>query len=72
MSDDNGLVHCETALVAGKRRFSYAKVDNIFISPSNQLTIQIGNEVFSVRFNPRKAQHQQFIDELCKRVKATC
>ena len=68
---DWGVVYVETALMGGKRKFNYGQIDYVLMSPTNVLSFQVGNQVFSIPTNPYKAKHQQAIAQLMARVQAS-
>ena len=58
---DTGVVFQETAALGGKRRFNFSEIAYVLMSPSSELSFQVGNEIFSI---PVKAKHQPVIAAL--------
>ncbi|MHB9133173.1 MAG: hypothetical protein ACYDBB_19055 [Armatimonadota bacterium] len=69
--NERGVEYCESAITAGKRRFPYAAIDYVYVSPSNEISFQVGSEVFSLPYKPQDRRHVAFIETLVQQVKAT-
>lgn len=67
---ENGVVFVETAAMGGKRKFRFDQIDYVLMSPTNVLSFQVGNEVFSLKTNPKRLRHQQAIQQLIGGAKA--
>jgi hypothetical protein len=68
---DRGFEYCETAIRAHVERFPYIAIDSIIVSPSHDITIQVGENVFTLPYKPQHPKHQAFISALLERVRAT-
>ena len=68
---DSGVIFVETALMGGKKKFSYGQIDYVLMSPANVLSFQVGNEVFSIQVDPFKPKHQQAVAQLTGMVQAS-
>ena len=68
---DRGIEYCETTLRAHTQRFPYSAIDTIIVSPSNELTIQVGEIICTLPYKPKHPKHQAFINALLERVHAT-
>lgn len=66
--DGGGITFCETAFMGGKRRFQFSQIDLVLMSSENQLSLQVGTEVFQLPVDPRNKKHQQVIDALIRGV----
>lgn len=62
--DSFGVTFCETAFTGGKRKFRFDQIDCVCMSPENLLSLQVGNEIFSLPVNPRKKRHQEAVSAL--------
>jgi hypothetical protein len=65
---DWGVDFLETALVGGRKKFSFGQIDYILISADNILSFQVGQQVFSIQTKPGKAAHQAAINHLVNAV----
>ena len=61
---DKGVTFVETAIVGGRRKFRFDQIDCVYMSPDNQLSLQIGTQIVSVPVNPNKRRHQQAVSAL--------
>lgn len=61
---DTTVIFVETAAMGGRHKFRYDQIDYILMSPTNVLSFQVGREVFSIQTNPKKARHQQVIQQM--------
>jgi hypothetical protein len=68
---DTGVIFVETAAMGGKRKFNFGQIDYLLMSPSNVLSFQVGHEVFSIPIRPKKARHQQAVQQLKTMVAAS-
>jgi len=48
----------------GGRNFRYAEIDTVLLSPRNELSFQVGNEVFTIETREDKPKHQAAIAAL--------
>lgn len=65
------VVYRQTALAGGVRRIKFHQIELILLSPDNLLSLQMGNEVFSIPFKPQDAKHQSALAELLRLVNQT-
>src|SRR5712672_1087055 len=64
-----GVTFCETAgLGSGVRKFGFAQIDFILMSPADVLTFQVGREIFSIPVKPTNKIHQRVIGALLEEV----
>ena len=63
-----GIACCETALMGARKTAPFSAVLCILMSPTHELSVQVGQEVFSVPTNPGNSQHQQTIAALVREV----
>jgi hypothetical protein len=68
---DWGVIFMETAAIGGRRKFTWGQIDFILMSPENVLSLQVGNEVFSIPTKPTKPVHQKVIAQLQTMVAAS-
>ena len=61
---DQGVVFMETAALGGKRRFQFGQIDYVLMSPTNVLSFQVGQEIFSIPVKPWKPKHQLAMQKL--------
>lgn len=61
---DHGVEFMETAAMGGKRKITFGQISFVLMSPKHVLSLQVGNEVFSIQTKPNKAKHQAVIDGL--------
>jgi len=59
-----GVIWCETAFAGGRRTFTYNQIDCVLLSPASVLSVQVGNEVFSLPINQGKQAHRQAVEAL--------
>jgi len=69
--DDRGITYAESVITTRKRRFSYLDIEYVFVSPTNEITFQVGEESFSLPYKPYDKKHQAFLEGLKQRVWAT-
>jgi hypothetical protein len=67
--DSSGLRFCNPAL--GPRRFRFHQIESVLLSANHTLSIQVGNEVFSIPTKPDDANHMNVIDFLLQEVRRT-
>ena len=53
----------------GKKKFTFNQIGCVLMSPSHELSFQVGNEVFSIPTKPYNAKHQAAIDALVQGVR---
>ncbi len=53
----------------GSRSFRFDQIDAVLVSPTNVLSFQVGQEVFSIQMNPAKPRHQATLEALLENVK---
>jgi hypothetical protein len=68
--DSDGLKFYDGALL-GARRFRFNQIDTVLLSPTNILSFQVGNEVFSIPTKAGDVKHQNVIDFLLQEVRRT-
>jgi hypothetical protein len=68
---DWGVVFMETAALGGRKKFVWQQIDYVLMSPTNVLSFQVGQEVFSIPTKPGKPKHQMAIQQLVDSVKRT-
>lgn len=54
----------EYGMFFGARRFLFSDIRCVLMSPEHKLSVQVGNEVFSIRTRPDKKKHQDTIAAL--------
>lgn len=59
-----GVVFCETSALGGRRTFTYQQIDCVLLSPASMLSIQVGEEIFSLPINQGKLEHRQAVEAL--------
>lgn len=68
---DLGVTFVETAIAGGRRKFRFEQIDCVYMSPQNQLSLQIGTEMLSVPVNPKKRKHQEAVSALLTALRQT-
>jgi len=66
--DSKGIKFYESAAIGGAKRFRFNDILCILMAPDNTLSFQVGQEVFSIKTNPRNTKHQAVIDTLIQEV----
>ena len=59
----------QTLFMGGKRRFDFSQIDCVLMSPNNELSFQVGDEVFTVPTKPGKRGHEAAIAALLEGVR---
>jgi hypothetical protein len=67
--DSGGVTHLETSFLGGRRRFDFREIECILMSSQGLLSLQVGNEVFSVPTKPDNRYHQETIQALVSGVR---
>lgn len=68
----DGIVFYQAGPVSrSKKIINFDKIDFIIMSKENNLSFQVGNEVFTIKTNPNNKKHQMVIEELLKAVRQT-
>lgn len=65
----DGVIFCQTAFVGGTRCFGFHQIQTVLLSGTNVLSIQVGNEVFSLPVKPYKRHHMEVTETLVREVK---
>ena len=65
----DGVCFQQTVFMGGKRRFAFSQVDCVLMSPNNELSFQVGDEVFTVPTKPGKRGHEAAIAALLEGVR---
>lgn len=65
----DGVRFQQTAFMGGKRRFAFSQIDSVLMSPNNELSFQVGDEVFTVPTKPGKRGHEAAIAALLEGVR---
>ena len=68
--DSDGLKFYNSGLL-GSRRFRFNQIETVLLSPTNVLSFQVGNEVFSIPTKPDDQKHRNVIDFLVQEVRRT-
>ena len=68
--DSNGVEIVETAGFGGRKRLAFEDIDYILMA-DGVLSLQYGNEVFSIQTRRDKKQHEQTIAALLQSVRGT-
>lgn len=55
----------------GSRRFRFAEIEYIVMSDRNELSLQVGQEVFTIMTRPDKPKHQAAIAALLQNLAAS-
>lgn len=67
-----GIVFYQAGPVSrSKKIFKYDEIDFILMSKENNLSLHVGEEVFTIKTNPDNKKHQLVIGELLKAVSKT-
>lgn len=61
---DWGVKFVESAVFGGGRKFFWGQIDYVLMSPSDELSFQVGNEVFTIPTKPQKFTHQQVVKQM--------
>jgi hypothetical protein len=69
--DAGGITFCETAFIGGRRRFRFDQVELVLMSKDNNLSFQVGQEVFQLPVNPKNKKHEAVINALLQGVSQT-
>ncbi len=64
------VVADQSNILTGKTSHDYREVDAILLGDDFVLSVQFGDEVFSIQARPDKPVHQETIDALVANVKA--
>jgi hypothetical protein len=64
-----GVTFNESSGFGNVRKFSFAQIELILMSPSQTLSFQVGREVFSIPTKPDNKTHQQVIQALLQEVR---
>ncbi|MFC1840331.1 hypothetical protein ACFL1N_12170 [Thermodesulfobacteriota bacterium] len=68
----DGIVFYQSGAISGsKKKFKFHEIDYILISKDNNLSFQVGNEVFTVKVNPDNKKHNLAIEHLIEATKQT-
>jgi hypothetical protein len=62
---DKGVVYSEATAFMTTRRFNFGQIDLILMSPTNELSFQVGQELFKIKTKPK---HGRAIQLLCDSV----
>ena len=54
----DGVQFYESSIGFGTRKFRFDQIDCVLLSPNDDLSFQVGREVFSIRMKPTRAAHQ--------------
>jgi hypothetical protein len=54
----DGVFFYESTIGFGVRKFRFDQIDCVLLSPADELSFQVGNEVFTIPMKPTKAAHQ--------------
>jgi hypothetical protein len=65
--EDGGIAYAET--LKGRRRFSYNQIDGVLLAPDGKLSVQVGEEIFTVQTNADEGGHHPVIDALVERTR---
>lgn len=65
---DKGVKYCESSMF-GSRRARFHQIEYVLLSPENKLSLQVGNEVFSIPVKPGNPRHQAAMDALLQNVR---
>jgi len=66
--DDKGVVYADIVFLSGARRFRFDQVDCILLSANQELSFQVGNEVFTLPVNLFNTRHMETINAFVTRV----
>ena len=67
-----GIVFHQAGPVSrSKKIFKFDEIDFVLMSKENDLSFQVGEEVFTIKTNPDNKKHQLVIEELLKAVRQT-
>ena len=66
--DSKGVKYYESAAIGGGKRFRFNDILCILMAPDNTLSFQVGQEVFSIKTNPRNDKHQVVIETFVQEV----
>lgn len=61
---DWGVKYVESAVFGGGRKFFWGQIDYLLMSPTDDLSFQAGNEVFTIPIKPKKFKHQQALKQM--------
>jgi hypothetical protein len=64
--DGNGVEFCETATLGGCRRFGFHEVDLVLLSSSEELSLQVGQEIFRIQVKMSKPKHKKVVETLIR------
>lgn len=62
--DKDGVTFSEATLTTSRRKFPFSQIVSVLMAPDHVLSFQVGDEVFSIRTNPRNKKHQEVIAAL--------
>jgi hypothetical protein len=60
----DGVKFIETKFIGGRRHFRFHEIHCILMSPENQLSFQVAEEVFTLPVKPDNKKHQAVIAAL--------
>ena len=65
----DGVKFHETKFIGGTRHFRFHEILCVLLSPDNQLSFQVGQEVFTLAVKPDNKKHQAVIAALLDSVR---
>lgn len=69
---DHDVVYYRSVFIGGgQRTFRYEQIDCILMSPAGELSLQVGQETFTLATKRAKRQHQRAIEHLLERMRTS-
>ncbi len=67
---DRVVVSDTSVVLSGKKHHDYREIDCVLMGPDYVLSIQFGDEVFTIQTHPGQPRDREVIDTLLQNVKA--
>lgn len=64
---DRGVKFYESAIIGATRTFKFSDIEFVLMSPTNVLSVQVDDEVFSIQTKLGNAKHEMVIQKLLER-----
>jgi hypothetical protein len=66
-----GVTLVKTAGFGGRKTHPFDEIVCVLMSPDSKLSVQAGQEVFSIQTNPAKPKHSEAINALVRELRAS-
>jgi hypothetical protein len=62
--DKKGVKVYASAIATGTKRYRFDQIDCVLLAPDNKLSLQVGQDIFTIQTDPHSAKEQAVIQAL--------